>query len=487
MSVARHTAYNIAGAAVPVLISLATVPPYLHIVGFARYGILAICWMLLGYFNLFDLGLGRAISQKLATLEAASPEARSRNFWTAVLLSVGLALIAILLFYPVALIVLSRVHFDSPGLRGEVGAALPWLSATLPVGIAYGVLNGALEGRRRFLAINAVGAISAGASAIFPLAAAVFFGPALWHLIAAALAARAISLTLLALACRRAVPVLAPGRPHRSDVSALLRFGGWATLTNTIGPLLQFWDRFAIGAVIGSAAVGLYVVPSNLIAQLSVLPTALSSALFPRIAAAGVEDGRRLTEESVSILAFALTPLTLGVFLLAGPFLALWLGGDTGTAMAPLAFILAGGAWANSLARIAFAELQARGRPDLPARTHLAELIPYAALLYVTLATMGVAGAAVAWSIRCLADAAILFWFSHASLRTLRPLLVDLLLVGLGLGCALAFPLWSLAKAALIVAIGIVWLAFAWRRRPPRLDALLAEWSAGLKRRRLRG
>jgi O-antigen/teichoic acid export membrane protein len=213
----------------------------------------------------------------------------------------------------------------------------------------------------------------------------------------------------------------------------------------------------------------------------------LSSALFPRIAAAGVEDGRRLTEESVSILAFALTPLTLGVFLLAGPFLALWLGGDTGTAMAPLAFILAGGAWANSLARIAFAELQARGRPDLPARTHLAELIPYAALLYVTLATMGVAGAAVAWSIRCLADAAILFWFSHASLRTLRPLLVDLLLVGLGLGCALAFPLWSLAKAALIVAIGIVWLAFAWRRRPPRLDALLAEWSAGLKRRRLRG
>jgi O-antigen/teichoic acid export membrane protein len=146
--------------------------------------------------------------------------------------------------------------------------------------------------------------------------------------------------------------------------------------------------------------------------------------------------------------------------------------------MAPLAFILAGGAWANSLARLAFAELQARGRPDLPARTHLAELVPYAGLLYLTLTTMGIAGAAVAWSIRCVADAAILFWFSNARLRTLRPLLLDLLVVGAGLGCALAFPLWSPAKAALLVAIGIVWLAFAWRRRPPRLDALVKQWRA---------
>lgn len=487
MSVARHTLYNIAGAAVPVVISLATVPPYLHTVGFARYGILAICWLLLGYFNLFDLGLGRAISQKLATLEGAPPEARSRNFWTAVFLSIALAAIAIIIFYPVTWIVLSRVHFETAGLRSELGGALPWLTATVPFGIANGVLNGSLEGRRRFFAINVIGSVSTAASALFPLGAALLFGPTLWHLIAAALAARGISLLLLALACRGAVPVLRPDRPHRTDVSALLRFGGWATLTNTVGPLLHFWDRFAIGAVIGSAAVGLYVVPFNLVSQLSVLPTALASALFPRIAAAGAEDGRRLTEESVTVLAFALTPMTLGIFFAAGPFVALWLGHSTGTAAAPIAFILAGGAWANSLARIPFAELQARGRPDLPARVHLAELLPYVALLYVTLKTMGVAGAAVAWSIRCLADAGLLFWFSHASLRTLRPLAVDFVLVAAGMGCALAFPLWSITKSVLLVAIGIAWLAHAWPRRPRQFDETVAKWRTRLPLRGLQG
>ncbi|MEA2999795.1 MAG: hypothetical protein QOK17_1628 [Sphingomonadales bacterium] len=481
MSVARHTVYNFVGAAVPVLVSLATVPPYLAIVGFARYGILAICWLLLGYFNLFDFGLGRAVSQKLATLEGARPEARSRVFWTAIFLSLALIGLAVLLFYPVTSIVLSQVHFDSPALRGEVALALPWLTATVPFAIANGVLNGSLEGRRRFLAINVIGSISTVASAVLPLTAAILFGPTMWHLIAAALAARTISLLLLAVRCRRAVPVLRPDRPQRSDMGALLRFGGWATLTNTVGPLLHFWDRFAIGAVIGSAAVGLYVIPFNLVSQLSVLPTAMASALFPRIAAASDEDGRRITEESVVILAFVLTPITLGFLLLAGPFLTLWLGRETGNAAAPIAFILAAGAWANSLARIPFAELQARGRPDLPARTHLGELLPYAALLYLALKTMGVAGAAAAWSLRCIVDALIQFHFSRPGLRSVRPLTADFLLVTAGTACALALPVWSLPKTGLLLALLVAWLAFAWPRRPKRLAGL---WEQGLARLR---
>src|SRR5438128_2901580 len=152
MSVARHTVYNIAGAAVPVLVSLVTVPAYLSVVGFARYGILAICWLMLGYFNLFDLGLGRAVSQKLASLEAASPEERSRVFWTAIYLSGALIAIAVLLFFPVSWIVLNRMHFDAQSLRSEVLLALPWLTATVAFGIANGVVAGPLDGRRRLLA-----------------------------------------------------------------------------------------------------------------------------------------------------------------------------------------------------------------------------------------------------------------------------------------------------------------------------------------------
>ena len=473
MSVARHTLYNLAGASVPVAVSLVTVPLYLSIIGLDRYGVLAICWLLLGYFNLFDFGLGRATAQKIATLAAAPAAERSRIFWTSLTLSLVFSIAAMILFAPAAGIGLHLMNLEAEGIRTEFDAALPWLVAALPLGVLNSLLLGSLEGRREFLRLNLVNSIGTIATAALPLTVAVLAGPELQHLLAASLAARALVVLMLFALCVRAVPVLAPSRAEPGEIRRLLGFGGWTTVSSIIGPLLIFWDRFAIGAAISSAAVALYVVPFNLVNQLQVLPSALSTSLFPRLAAAGAADARAMSREGIDILAFILTPITLGLLIAVGPFLYLWLGAETSAASTPVACILLFGFWANSLSRVTGAELQALGRPRVLAVVHMAELLPYALLLYFSMRWFGIAGAAFAWSARCAIDTIILYICTRTSLRASIPLVPQGLLIAATVPAAYLLPLWSPERWAILTVALLLGIMLVFRRPPQRLLQML--------------
>lgn len=63
---ARNGVFNIIGQGVPLLAAFFAIPRLIHGLGTDRFGVLTLVWMVIGYFSLFDLGLGRALTQVVA-------------------------------------------------------------------------------------------------------------------------------------------------------------------------------------------------------------------------------------------------------------------------------------------------------------------------------------------------------------------------------------------------------------------------------------
>jgi O-antigen/teichoic acid export membrane protein len=329
-----------------------------------------------------------------------------------------------------------------------------------------GVLSGSLAARDKFLDLNVINAVGTILMAVMPLAAAVLIEPRLDLLVAASFAARTFSAVLLFTRCARAVPLQRPRLSARGDIVTLTKYGGWITVIGAVGPLLSLWDRFAIGVVLGAATISYYVVPFNLVMQATIVPASLSAALFPKLSGRGRDDVADTSREALRALSTVMTPLILVAAALLGPFLILWIGPELAAKSAPAGYILLAGIWANSLAQIPGAALLAHGRPDLVAKAHLSELLPYVALLYVCMKLFGVPGVALAWSIRSMSDAIILFVLSREPLRELRPLVLPLILVCGAVVTCLAFPLSSRARWIMLVSLALVGIVYALRTLP---------------------
>ena len=481
MSIRRHTLYNLTGAVLPITVTLMTVPLYLDLIGEERYGILALAWLLLGYFGLFDLGLSRATAQRIATLREGSDRERAQVFWTALGLNSLFGLLGGLALVPLGYLFFGQYFDLSDGLRAEALAVVPWLAAAVPVATISAVLAGALQGRERFLALNVISVSGTVLFQVLPLATAWLLGPDLAWLLPAALFGRLITFVALFSQCRRHVPLGAP-EGSRALLRPLFSFGGWVSVTALANPLLDAADRFLIGALAGAKAVAWYSVPHNLAYRAVVLPDSLMGALFPRLAAGdGGAELERLTSEAFRALVVVLTPVIIAGMLIMEPFLVWWLDAEFAAHGADVGHLIALGFWSNGLARVPFSRLQARSRPDIPAKCHLAEVLPYLGVLVLAIHWFGIVGAAAAWLLRVTVDCALLLWFSGyrpAPRLLLVPVALLAVTAGAVLGLSLYSPLrWGAGGMALLLAA--VW---GWRTAPPAVRNLVAGWRPRARR-----
>lgn len=411
-AMARNTLLNLAGQLSPVLGALIAVPLLINGLGVERFGVLAIIWLVVGYFSFFDLGMGNATARLVAERLGAQREDEVPPIIQAALLLMGVmgCVGAVVLLVAAPRLTTSLLNIPIP-LRDETLGSIRLLAAAIPMVILTSCFRGVLEAYQRFDLVNSV-RIPFGLLTYFLPLLVMQHTRHLGRITIALVVLRLVTLVIYAVQYRRIVPPSSGSYRLQDHFRPLLTYGGWVTVSTLIAPLLVYCDRFVIGSRLSVAAVAYYAIPFEITTKLWVLPGAFTGVLFPLFAVTVRRDPQLtalLLSRGNAFLLFVLLPATVTGIVMAREGLGVWIGTGFADNSYRVFQILLMGVFVNCFAQITSTLIQGAGRADITAKAHLAELPLYLLALWLLITSYGLIGAACAWLLRILLDTAILF------------------------------------------------------------------------------
>ena len=457
---AKNTAINILGIILPLIVASFTIPLLINGLGVDRFGVLSLAWVFTGYFNLFDLGLGRAVTQMISEkLGSEQIDDLPQIFWTSQLLMLIMGIIGMLIvlfFSETIAIDLFKIPLD---LETETLSTIRILSIIIPLVTSTTGLRGYLQAYQRFDLVNYIR---------IPFGAFVFLGPLAVLPFSTDLAFIAITLAVgrfivwvcYFITCIRISPILKQTfSVDKRIITSMLSYGGWMTVSNIVGPLMVYFDRFIVGGIVGTAAVAYYTVPQEIVTKIMLVPNSFMNVLFPAFAFASIKHDKhllKLVHRSTTFNIFLVFPLVLILIGFAFEGLDLWLGQLFATnGYRPLQW-LAVGTFFNAIGVVPYALLQGIGRPDATAKLHLLELPLYLGMVYFLTTRLGLTGTAIAWAVRLAVDAVGLLLVVYKLVPHLRNLVQSIFIAVLLSLLAFALLFLSLSISVKIYIIATI-------------------------------
>src|SRR5207247_1385784 len=117
---AASAAWSLTAQVIPAMAGIITIPFIIRSLGVERFGVLTLAWMVIGYFGLFDLGLGRAVTKFAAELLASPRDARMNGLvWTTWYLMLAIGLVGAAVLTTIARWLVTSAIKVPPDLRPE--------------------------------------------------------------------------------------------------------------------------------------------------------------------------------------------------------------------------------------------------------------------------------------------------------------------------------------------------------------------------------
>lgn len=410
-----HSFFNLLGVALPALIAIVSIPPLLEALGPADFGLLSIQLGVLVLVGVNDFGVSRAVV--LVAIDRGGFQNVAERI---AVVGAGLSLIlpasALLLFAGLALLIGADILANGAHAANLISWSLVLASSALALPTLP--LRASMEVAERFGALNLLRSMAASLLFLAPLIA-VQFAPTLIAATAGLVISRIV--VLVAFALDAGTPVRRSVKEALDDLrrdarerrlaplqAELVRRGGWLGAAGTASTLLTYVERFALGLVLGAAAVANFVIAAELATKLWLIVGAFLAAATPRIASgwSGRVGGSfrgdfRLLAVSVLFVALAFH----GAILFGGDtILRFWLTDQYDPAMSELLRILSIGVTMSCLSQVNYLLLVISGRERVAAFLSMFWLAPSVIVSLAAAHAFGAPGVAWTFAFRHLAD-----------------------------------------------------------------------------------
>lgn len=396
------------GYAIPSVVAIPALGYLARALGTQQFGLFTLALAIVGYASIFDAGITRSVIREVSFFRDNIIE-RNKIVTTSIICILFLGVFGFLILLLLSPFSVELLNITTNN-NSIIQVSIIVVGLCIPVFLINQLFMGFMEGEEKFGIVNIQKVIAnifiAGMPAVF-----VFFNHSLIYAVCGLFCGRVIGMVIAIYLCRLYLDI---GKLHfhKNVFYRLLKFGGWITVSNIISPIMTIADRFILSHLLGANSIAFYTAPSEGVARLTIIPAALSRAIFPKLSYAKNQSERKKYQRlGYLILVMACLPVILFVFTFASDILRIWMG-DAFSAEEPTLIlrILVIGFLFNAIAQIPFASIQAKGKAQYTAAIHLIELVPYIYLLFFMINKHGLVGVAYAWLARTFVDFLLLLF-----------------------------------------------------------------------------
>ena len=472
----RNLAAGVASTAWTAIVTICTVPIYLHYLGIEAYGLIGFYTALQGVFAVLDLGLSQSMNREVARAASDEERARARDLLHTLALGYWLVAVAIGAGMWLAAPWISQHWLRTSIDAAQLSPAIALMGLTVACRFPLGLYLGALIGARRMGLASGIEIImitvgNVGVVGILALVSPTIQAFFMWQALVAMINLLVIRTAAWSVVGKRG------DRGPRVDlhgVQRIWRFSAGLAVTAILGAVFIQSDKIVLSKTVSLTDLGAYTLASIAARSVYVLVAPAFSAVYPQMsamhAAGRFDDITLLYRQGTRLLMAVLLPLAIFGTIFSTDILTLWTGnaGLADSLSLVVGFLLLGTVL-NGAMHFPYALQLAFGDSRLPMMINTTLLIIFIPLLVLLSLRFGIVGAASAWAMLNLLYLFLGTWLTHRKLlpgiagRWLGgdvgvPILVSLVIVGGGCLALRQLDLPSLA--AMVIGLVLAGLAF---------------------------